>query len=621
MGIRNITEDLLYVGASDRRLALFENVYPIPAGVSYNAYLLMDQQTVLMDTVDKSVSDAFYANVKQALNGRTLDFVVVQHMEPDHCASLAGILLRYPEVVVVCNKKTVTMMQQYFPDLVQSDRLYVVNEGDTLTVGTHTLTFVMAPMVHWPEVMVTYDSVSGTLFSADAFGGFGAINGNLYADEVDLAAGYIDEMRRYYINIVGKYGAQVQALLKKATGLDIRRICPLHGLIWRNEDGLQKIINKYDLWSRYVPEEQGVLIAYASVYGHTEEVANRLAGALADAGVHNIHMYDVSATHVSYVMADAFRFSHVVLASITYNAGIFVQMENLLHDLVAHNWQGRTLAFIENGTWAPVAGKQMRELVGGLKGMKILDASLTLKSSLAPGQEGQVDAMAAAIVADMHVTADAKDAKREKNVLNASAMYKLSYGLYLLSAAEKGKDNACIVNTVTQLTSAPMQVSVTVHKSNLTHDMIKSTGLFNVSVLSEKVPFEVLKQFGFQSGRDVDKFEGCTQVMRAENGVLYLNKYTNAYLSCRVISSVDCGTHTQFIAEVTAADVLSEDPSVTYTYYQEHIKPKAQPKPQAEEKKQGYVCKICGYVYEGETLPEDFICPLCKHGAEDFEKL
>jgi flavin reductase (DIM6/NTAB) family NADH-FMN oxidoreductase RutF len=345
---------------------------------------------------------------------------------------------------------------------------------------------------------------------------------------------------------------------------------------------------------------------------------NLLAGYLADAGVRDIKMYDVSATHPSYVLAEAFRYSHVVLASTTYNAGIFVNMENLLHDLAAHNWQGRTLAFIENGTWAPTSGKLMRDLVGGLKNMTVLDETLTLKSALAPGQEEQLKRMAMAIASGILPTSDQPVAETA-STLDASAMFKLSYGLFLLSAKEKGKDNGCIINTVTQLTSNPQQVAIAVNKANLTHDMVKNSGLFNVSVLTERVPFEVFKQFGFQSGRDTDKFEGVHSVARSENGLLYLTEYTNAYLSCRVVSAIDCGTHTLFIAQVTAGAVLSSDPSVTYAYYFAHIKPS--PKPAKEQEKKGYVCKICGYVYEGETLPDDFVCPLCKHGAEDFEKI
>lgn len=399
MSVRYITNDLAYVGASDRRLALFENAYPIPQGVSYNSYLLLDEKTVLLDTVDASVEATFLSELTEALADRSLDYVIVQHMEPDHAATLGTVLSRWPGATVVCNKKTLTMIGQFFPALDLTGRTLPVAEGDELCTGRHTLTFVMAPMVHWPEVMLTYDRADGTLFTADAFGGFGALAGNLFADEADLASGYMDEMRRYYTNIVGKYGMQVQALLKKAGGLDIRRICPLHGYIWR--EGLNILIEKYSLWSSYTPEERGVLIAYATVYGGTQAVAELLAGYLAEAGVRHIRMFDVSATHQSYVLSEAFRASHVVFASTTYNNGIFVSMENLLHDLVAHNWQGHTIALIENGSWAPAAGKLMREMLTPLKNTALLEPTLTIRSRLAPGQETAVRELAQTIAASV----------------------------------------------------------------------------------------------------------------------------------------------------------------------------------------------------------------------------
>ncbi len=404
MSIRRITDDLLFVGASDRRLALFENVYPIPQGVSYNAYLLRDGKNVLFDTVDRAVADTFMAATAEALEGEGLDYVIVQHMEPDHCAALGAVLARWQNAAVVCNKKTVTLLNQFFPGLDLTGRVRLVADGEELCTGRHTLTFVMAPMVHWPEVMMTYDKTDGTLFSADAFGGFGALSGNLFADEADIGAGYLEEMRRYYTNIVGKYGAQVQAVLKKAADLDIRRICPLHGYIWRGELGL--VLEKYSLWSKYTPEERGVLIAYATVYGGTQAAAELLADYLAEAGVCRIRMFDVSAVHPSYVLAEAFRVSYAVFAAPTYNNGIFVSMETLLHDLAAHNWQGRTVALIENGSWAPASGKLMRELLMPLKNTTILEPTLTLRSALAPGQEEAVRGLAQQIAASVLDTAD-----------------------------------------------------------------------------------------------------------------------------------------------------------------------------------------------------------------------
>ena len=392
MSIRKITDDLLFVGASDRRLALFESAYPVPEGVSYNAYLLRDEKNVLFDTVDWSACRQLLENLNHVLNGRELDYLLINHLEPDHAA-------RWQNAVVVCNKKTVTLLNQFFPGLDLTGRTRLVAEGEELCTGRHTFTFVMAPMVHWPEVMMTYDKTDGTLFSADAFGGFGALSGNLFADEADLGAGYMEEMRRYYTNIVGKYGVQVQAVLKKAAALDIRRICPLHGYIWRGELGM--VLEKYSLWSSYTPEERGVLVAYASVYGGTKAAAELLAGYLAEAGVRRIRMFDVSAVHPSYVLAEAFRVSHVVFAATTYNNGIFVSMETLLHDLVAHNWQGRTVALIENGSWAPASGKLMRELLTPLKNTTVLEPTLTLRSTLAPGQEEAVRALAQQIASSV----------------------------------------------------------------------------------------------------------------------------------------------------------------------------------------------------------------------------
>lgn len=386
--IRKITDDLFYVGASDRRLALFENVYPVPKGVSYNSYVLIDEQTVLLDTADASVAQIFFENVDAALAGRKLDYLVVNHMEPDHCALIGNLLLRYPEVKIVTNAKAVVMIRQFF-DADIDGKTVVVGENDTLSTGRHTLHFVMAPMVHWPEAMVTYDSTDRILFSADAFGTFGAISGNLYADEVDFERDYLDEARRYFCNIVGKYGLQVQSLLKKAATLDISMICPLHGFIWR--ENLGWFIGKYDCWSRYAPETKGVLIVYGSIYGNTENVANIIASRLADNGVKGIAMYDASHTDVSYLVSESFRFSHIVIASSTYNAGIFTPIENYILDLKAHNLQNRTFALVENGTWAAQAGRQMISVLETMKNNIILDSTVSIKSALKENQRESLE--------------------------------------------------------------------------------------------------------------------------------------------------------------------------------------------------------------------------------------
>lgn len=390
---RKVTDEILWVGADERRLALFEGAYPVPKGVSYNSYLVLDEKTVLLDTVDHAVSERFFENLAYGLNGRPLDYVIVQHMEPDHSATLGRLLEKHPETTVVCNQKTAAMIGQFFGVDV-TPRARLVKEGDTLSAGRHEFTFVMAPMVHWPEVMVTYERTEKILFSADAFGTFGALNGALFADEVDFFRDYLDEARRYYCNIVGKYGAPVQALLKKAAALEIAAICPLHGFVWRKD--LAEYIARYDLWSRFEPEERGVMIAYASVYGGTENAASALACRLREAGV-KTEMFDVSVTHGSEIVAAAFRYSHIVFASPTYNGGIFITMDALLHDLAAHALQNRTVAFLENGTWAPVCAKQMRALLEPLKNMTFLETPLSIRSTLRPEQETEIDALAEAI--------------------------------------------------------------------------------------------------------------------------------------------------------------------------------------------------------------------------------
>lgn len=397
--VTNIHEDLYWLGGSDRQLAKFENVFPIPRGVSYNAYLVLDEKTVLLDTVDKAVGERFFENLEFALAGRPLDYVVVNHMEPDHCATLGELLRRWPGAQVVANAKTVPMVSQFF-DCDISNRAVVVKEGDTLCTGRHTFTFLMAPMVHWPEVMVTYDAADKVLFSADAFGTFGALNGNIFADQVDFERDWLDDARRYYTNIVGKYGPQVQSLLKKAGNLDIKYICPLHGPVWRKD--LDYIIDKYAHWSSYEPEEKGVMIVYASMYGNTELAAEILASKLAERGVRNTRLYDVSSTHVSYLISDAFKYSHLVLAAVTYNLGIFPPMHSFLADMKALNLQKRTVTLVENGSWAPRSGSLMREMLEGMKNMNILDDGLTLASSLQSQNMSEMDSLADAIAASVN---------------------------------------------------------------------------------------------------------------------------------------------------------------------------------------------------------------------------
>ena len=396
---RKVTEDLIYVGGSDRRLSRFENLFPIPRGVSYNSYVLLDEKTVVMDTADDSISRQYLENVTYALGGRALDYLVVQHMEPDHCAMIDVLLRRYPDAKLVCSAKALSMLNQFY-GLDAKDRALVVAEGDKLSTGRHTLHFIMAPMVHWPEVMVTYDEVSRTLFSADAFGTFGALAGNIFDDEITFDDIWMNDARRYYTNIVGKYGAQVQMLLKKASALDIEMICPLHGPIWRSNLGL--LLEKYQKWSTYEPEDKAVMIAYASMYGNTENAANVLACMLAERGVKNIAMYDVSETDVSELVAESFRCSHLVLAAPTYNGGLYPRMESFLADVKALSLQKRTVALLENGTWAPVAAKHMRTVLEGMKDMTVLDGAIAIKSAPADNQLAAFEALADEIAAQVN---------------------------------------------------------------------------------------------------------------------------------------------------------------------------------------------------------------------------
>ena len=616
---RKILDDLIWVGADDRRLPFFEGVYGVPDGVSYNAYLLLDEKTVLFDTVDKAVYGVFLENLAHELNGRPLDYLVIHHMEPDHAATLELVLQRYPEATVICNAKVKTMLAQFFPmDL--SNRVQLVKEGDTLATGRHSFTFVMAPMVHWPEVMMTYDTTDKILFTADAFGSFGALNGRLFADEVDFFPECLDEARRYYTNIVGKYGPQVQAVLKKAAKLDISYVCPLHGFVWRSHFG--DFVEKYMQWSSYVPEEKSVMLAYASVYGHTENAANILAAKLCEKGV-KVRMYDTSVTPASYIVSDAFRCSHLVFAATTYNAGVFVTMENLLHDIAAHNLQNRKVALIENGSWAATSGKVMTEILSGLKGIEFYEQKVSLKSALTEGQMDELEALAQTIADELApkpveaVFTDAPAAAYKPEEVEKKAFNKFTYGVQVLTTRVDGKDYGCIINSAYQVASGdPKKVAISVIKKNYTAEMVAKAGVFNLSILTEDAPYSLFQRFGFQSGRDVDKFADVGYDARTPDGVRYIPEYTNAVLSCKVTEVRDLDTSVLFIADVITAKVLSSAPSCTYAYYHAHIKPKKNPAP---EQKECWVCKVCGYVYEGAELPADFVCPLCKHGPDDFE--
>ena len=593
-----ITDTIKYIGVNDHKVDLFEGQYPVANGMAYNSYVILDEKIAVMDTVDANFTHEWLDNLEQVLDGRKPDYLIVQHMEPDHAANVANFLKVYPDTTVVANVKTFQMIYNFFGLTLEGQKLEVTN-GGTLSLGNHQLTFVFAPMVHWPEVMVTYDSTDKVLFSADGFGKFGAL---------DVEEDWDDEARRYFIGIVGKYGTQVQSLLKVAATLDIRIICPLHGPVLSEDLGLY--IGLYDTWSSYTPEEEGIVIAYTSVYGHTKKAVDLLAYKLRSKGCPKVVVYDLARDDMSLALSDAFRYSKLILATTTYNASIYPFMHDYISRLVEHNFQNRTVGLIENGSWAPLAAKVMREMMAKCKKINWLDTTVKILSAMNQDNQDQLEAMADELCKEYIAQ---NDTLANKNDL--TALFRIGYGLYVVTSNDGKKDNGLIVNTVIQLTDTPNRVAVNINKANYSHHVIKQTGMLNVNCLSTEAPFSVFQQFGFQTGRSVDKFAGQT-VHRSDNGLVFLDKYINAFMSLKVEDYVDLGTHGMFICSVTEARVMSNQETMTYTYYQNNVKPK----PETEGKK-GFVCKVCGYIYEGDELPADYICPLCKHGAADFEPI
>ena len=593
-----ITDTIKYIGVNDHKVDLFEGQYPVANGMAYNSYVILDEKIAVMDTVDANFTHEWLDNLEQVLDGRKPDYLIVQHMEPDHAANVANFLKVYPDTTVVANVKTFQMIYNFFGLTLEGQKLEVTN-GGTLSLGNHQLTFVFAPMVHWPEVMVTYDSTDKVLFSADGFGKFGAL---------DVEEDWDDEARRYFIGIVGKYGTQVQSLLKVAATLDIRIICPLHGPVLSEDLG--HYIGLYDTWSSYTPEEEGIVIAYTSVYGHTKKAVDLLAYKLRSKGCPKVVVYDLARDDMSLALSDAFRYSKLILATTTYNASIYPFMHDYISRLVEHNFQNRTVGLIENGSWAPLAAKVMREMMAKCKKINWLDTTVKILSAMNQDNQDQLEAMADELCKEYIAQ---NDTLANKNDL--TALFRIGYGLYVVTSNDGKKDNGLIVNTVIQLTDTPNRVAVNINKANYSHHVIKQTGMLNVNCLSTEAPFSVFQQFGFQTGRSVDKFAGHT-VHRSDNGLVFLDKYINAFMSLKVEDYVDLGTHGMFICSVTEARVMSNQETMTYTYYQNNVKPK----PETEGKK-GFVCKVCGYIYEGDELPADYICPLCKHGAADFEPI
>lgn len=594
----NITNDIKYVGVNDHEIDLFEGQYIVPNGMSYNSYVIMDEKIAVFDTVDARFTHEWLDNIESVIGSRCPDYLIIQHMEPDHSANIANFMNIYKDTKIVSSVKAFSMMEQFFGTNF-ADRQIVVKEGDTLSLGKHELTFVTAPMVHWPEVIVTYDSFDKILFTADGFGKFGAL---------DVEEDWACEARRYYIGIVGKYGTQVQNLLKKAAKLDIQTICPLHGPVLK--ENLGYYLDLYNTWSSYSAETEGIVIAYTSVYGNTKKAVELLAEKLRAKGCPEVVVNDLARCDMSEAVENAFQYSKLVLATTTYNADIFPFMREFINHLTERNYQNRIVGLIENGTWAPLAAKTMRKMLENSRKLTFTDTTVQIKSALNDESSTQLEALANELCKDYLAQ---QDSTADKNDL--TALFKIGYGLYVVTSNDGKKDNGLIVNTVTQVTDTPNRIAVTINKDNYSHHVIRQTGIMNINCLSTDAPFSVFETFGFQSGRTVDKFKDITP-LRSDNGLAFLPRYINSFMSLKVEQYVDLGTHGMFICTVTEARVISNVETITYNYYQSNVKPK----PETEGKK-GFICKICGYIYEGDVLPDDFICPLCKHGAADFEPI
>lgn len=656
--LEKITDNIIYIGVNDYDIELFEGQYNVPNGIAYNSYVIEDYKTVVVDTVDKAKTEEWLQNIDSATR-KVPDYLLIQHMEPDHSASIEAFMNKYPKTTLIGNQQIINMIGNFFPDLQLTNTL-VVENGQSINLGKHNLTFVFTPMVHWPEVMMTYESTEKVLFSADGFGKFGAFD----ADE-----SWTDEARRYYIGIVGKYGKQVQDVLKLAATLDINIICPTHGPVLR--DNLGRYIELYDKWSSYTPEAEGVCLCYTSVYGGTKKAVEILREELMQNGVPNVVVFDLARCDITEAVAAAFKYNKLVLATTTYNGEIFPFMYTFVHYLTERNYQNRTVAIIENGSWAPRAAACIKSLMSDLQNIRFAQNEVTILSRLKNDDISKIKELA------KELTREYAAAEVSANSIEPTAMLKIEYGMYVATTNDGNKDNGCIVNSVSQVSSTePMIISVNVNKNNYTAQVIKETGHLNISVLDKTAPFEIFKHFGFQSGRDVDKFAvekpvissvaavqpkpvqldlknenavwsyatdyiakmncsvengnradcggtsygdvqqiGSMFVAKSSNGLYYLTKYANSYISAKVRETLDMGTHYMFICEVTESAILSNEKTLTYDYYRDNIKP------QPAKKMQGYVCTICGYVYEHSTLPNDIICPLCKHGAEAFTPL
>lgn len=587
-----ITNDIKYVGVNDHEIDLFEGQYLVPNGISYNSYVILDDKIAVLDTVDIHFSNEWLNNVEHILNGKMPDYLIIHHMEPDHSASIVDFLNKYPSTTIVSSLEAREMMKNFFHiDL--SNKHIVIKDNDTLKLGKHILTFFTAPMVHWPEVIVSYDNYDKILFSADGFGKFGALDKN---------EDWLDEARRYYIGIVGKYGNQVQELLNKVSSVDIKIICPLHGPVLKKN--LNYYINLYNIWSSYKQEKEGIVIAYTSIYGNTKKAVEELVLKLKENNNTEIEVFDLARIDNSKVIAKAFAYKKIVLATTTYNGDIFPFMKTFINGLVERNIKNKIIALIENGSWAPVGASKMKAMLSNCQNITFCKSIVHIKSSL--DEESLLEIKNLSEELSYHSIETLSN--------NNDVLFNIDYGLYIITSFDGNKHNGLIINTITQVTNSPNQIAVTINKSNYSHDVIKQTKMMNINCLTVDTPFSIFKHFGFQSGKDVDKFKNETPLL-SSNGLAYLSNHINSYISLKVEKYIDFDTHGMFICSISESKIISEAPTMTYNYYLKNIKPKTR------SNKKGFVCKICGYIYEGESLPSDYICPICKHGISDFEPI
>ena len=594
-----ITNDIKYVGVNDHNIDLFEGQYKVPNGMAYNSYVIMDEKVAIMDTVDVNFGTEWLINIEKVLNGRQPDYLIVQHMEPDHSANIANFMDVYKDAKIVSSQKAFGMMKKFFGTNF-ANRQLVIENGSTLRLGAHTLAFVEAPMVHWPEVVVTYDILDKVLFSADGVGKFGAN---------DVKEEWADEARRYYIGIVGMYGNYVQDLLKVAGSLDIQVICPLHGPVLRENLGYYLAL--YDKWSSYTPEEEGIVVAYTSVYGHTREAALALAQKLRDKKAPKVVVYDLARDDMSAAVSDAFRYSKLVLATTTYNGSMYPFMHDYIHRLVEHKYQKRTVALIENGSWAPQAYKLMKQMLSECENISFTENNVHIHSALDEKNYEELEMVSYELCKEYLDAANSKDGAGKTDPL-----YTSGYGIYAVTARDGEKDAGCTCNSVMYNEDGLMEV--TINKISYTHDVILATRKLNLGRLTVNAPYDLLKTFGQKTGRKVDKFAQWP-VKRADNGIVYLGSYLNALVMLEVTATEDLGSYTRFICKVVDSCTISMDETLTYPYYQEHIKPA--PAEGEAGKPAGYVCEICGYIYEDDELPPGFTCPICKAPASKFKPL